>query len=151
MYQGYREMKEMNSELKVPQFLGVQQEAVCPFVERLGTLPEGRDPHVPILEPTLFRSNPTPDLVEFVKNILGDFGGDVKAILNTEYASYEATCIAFFQKLGIDLSIQLSEQGQPMLLEKAGLIALAGALQNIDRGLIREGETVLVAVTGGSR
>lgn len=38
-----------------------------------------------------------------------------------------------------------------MLLEKSGLIALVGALLNIDRGLIKEGETVLVAATGGSR
>lgn len=111
MYQGYRDIKEENASLQAPKFLGIQQEAVCPFVERLGTVPENRNSKVPILEPTLFRSNPTPDLVEFVDSILKEFGGDVKAVLNSEYAAYEAVAISFFQNVGIDLSIQMSEDG----------------------------------------
>jgi len=70
MYQGYRDMKDQDRESHPPKFLGVQQEAVCPYALRSGTVPEERSSEVPILEPTLFRSKPTEDLYQGVEKIL---------------------------------------------------------------------------------
>lgn len=64
MYKGFAELKAAGSTMVPPKFLGIQQEAVCPYVRALGEIPANLDPHAPVIEPTLFRTEPTQNLVD---------------------------------------------------------------------------------------
>jgi hypothetical protein len=66
---------------------------VCPYVRHLGEIPENLNPNAPMLEPTLFRSNPTKNLVDALGEILSTHGGKVYALLNEEYYPYSKKAI----------------------------------------------------------
>ena len=82
---GYKDMKEAGLKINAPKLLGVQQEGVCPYARQVGEVPANLDPNAEILEPTMFRTDPTPNLVNGMKEIVDNFGGKVIGVLNTEY------------------------------------------------------------------
>lgn len=60
----------------------------------MGEVPSDLDPNAKIIEPTMFRSDPTPNLVNGVKSILDNYGGKVIAVLNSEYYKYSPRAIS---------------------------------------------------------
>ncbi|MFI6151600.1 pyridoxal-phosphate dependent enzyme [Kitasatospora sp. NPDC051170] len=127
-----------------PRFLGVQQEAVAPYVRALtGTVTE---PGAEMLEPTLFRKVLTPELIAQVRDICHRTDGAVHCLPNQDYLSREAKAIDLLSGAGVEVTP--TPEGQPV--ERAGLYSLAGTLQAIDDGTIPPGDRALAVYTGGS-
>jgi hypothetical protein len=147
-YEGCRKIQARGyADLKMPRFLGVQQQAVQPFAEYLGSsLSLGA---CELLEPTLFRSAPTPRLLEGVAQICRESRGVISVIPNADYLAREESLLERLRESGLD-AIWVSDGSSPRRpLERAGLIATLGALNAVRDGTILPGETVLIAVTGG--
>ncbi|MEY9947055.1 pyridoxal-phosphate dependent enzyme [Kitasatospora sp. GAS1066B] len=143
-YAGLRELQRTQS-VQVPRFLGVQQQAVAPFVKALGGRP-GEAGEVPVLEPTLFRQRLTEDLVRRMRALCAYSRGIVRALTNSRYLQLEPRAIALLREAGV--AVALDPDGTPR--ERAGLYSLAGTLDAIEQGLIRPGERALVVYTGGA-
>ncbi|MER7847334.1 pyridoxal-phosphate dependent enzyme [Kitasatospora sp. NPDC096077] len=155
-YQGLRELRrEPGGAVALPRFLGVQQEAVAPFVHALGLdddraarAPEdhGRAPEPELLEPTLFRRSLTEELVARMRRLCAESRGTVRALANSRYLQLEPRAVTLLRDAGVPVAP--GADGVPH--ERAGLYALAGALDAIEQGLIRPGERVLAVYTGGA-
>lgn len=151
----YHGFTEIESKMKVPKLFGVQQEAVCPYVKTLGkhrrqnTMTTGED--IFILEPTLFRTEPGPELTAKMKNILDTYGGELKMLTNQEYYDYSVQATNLLADNGIH--IELSRNNGNQVQETAGLLAVAAVLHEIDRNdsIIMKDQTVVICVTGGTR
>ncbi|MGW7313783.1 pyridoxal-phosphate dependent enzyme [Streptomyces sp. NPDC054865] len=143
-YAGLRELRHTRTH-PVPRFLGIQQEAVTPFVRALGgQTPDKHD--VPMLEPTLFRQNLTEDLVRRMRELCAYSNGAVRALSNSRYLQWEPRALALLQDAGI--TVALDRDGIPR--ERAGLYSLVGTLDAIEQGLISPGERALSVFTGGA-
>ncbi|MFK4066303.1 pyridoxal-phosphate dependent enzyme [Streptomyces sp. NPDC029674] len=143
-YAGLREIRRTRS-MPVPRFLGIQQEAVAPFVRALG----GRTAaacDVPMLEPTLFRQTLDEDLVRRMRELCAYSHGTVRALTNHRYLELEPRAIALLREAGV--TVTPGPDGTPR--ERAGLYSLAGTLDAIEQGLIRPGERALIVYTGGA-
>lgn len=57
-----------------------------------------------MLEPTLFRTVPTENLINKVKDILDNYGGKVTAILNDDFFKYKPKALQILTKYGIELT-----------------------------------------------
>ncbi|MCI0668817.1 MAG: pyridoxal-phosphate dependent enzyme [Methylococcaceae bacterium] len=144
----YRGIEELGKCIVPPKLLGIQQEAVCPYFEFLSGRRPSASTAIPVIEPTLFRSNPPVELLAWMGSICRCYGGRVDRITNSEYADYSGAATGILE--GAGLRIQSRSTGaEPQVREQAGLIALAGCLRAIDQGTIKPGEAVLVAITGG--
>ncbi|GAA1937893.1 pyridoxal-phosphate dependent enzyme [Kitasatospora viridis] len=143
-YAGLRELQRTQP-VHVPRFLGVQQEAVTPFVRALGGQPNGTG-EVPMLEPTLFRQTLTEDLVRRMRDLCAYSRGTVRALTNSRYLRWEPRAVALLREAGV--TVALDPDGTPR--ERAGLYALVGTLDAIEQGLIRPGERALIVYTGGA-
>lgn len=128
-------------------FHGVQQSAVCPFSNMF--FPEKLEninlPEEKILEKTLFRSTPTPKMYDLMRNILNEFGGYITVVSNKEYTSYLDTAVELLNESNIFLVTNSCNDYS----EKSGVINLIGVLKSINEGIIKNRESVLVAITGG--
>lgn len=138
----------------VPKFLGIQQETLSPMVKawqnRHGQiLPEDIvSTPVELLAPTLYNTNPESSYPMLYKHLL-DFGGHLFPLNKQEYQDYLPLLLKELAKRGMSLTT-LHINGKDEILEKAGLIGLAGTLKAIDKGVIKKGETVLSFLTGGA-
>jgi len=134
---------------RVPRFLGIQQEAVSPFFERIygrvSTSYDLRD----VIEPTLFRSNPSDVLVNGVRGICESSQGRISVLRNGEYYERREEAIHLLESAGLVATRRMRPNGTIGILEEAGLIAVVGVLHEIEQGTILPEETVLVALTGG--
>jgi threonine synthase len=146
-YDGTEEIHSKGESLQ-PRFFGVQQEAVCPFYNYLTSeKPPERIPQ--IIEPTLFRSQPTPTMLEKMKDIVERSNGRIVRLSNQSYEHYKDLAVQTISEFGVRLGkVRMGDQS--VLKEKAGVIAMAAVLQEIDAGLIPEGDNVLICLTGGS-
>ena len=81
----------------------------------MGEVPEGLDPKAEIIEPTMFRSDPTPNLVNGMKEIVDTFGGKVIAMLNSDFARYSPRAISIITEAGINLSWVENENGGKLI------------------------------------
>jgi len=149
-YDGILDIQQTDPSFKAPKFLAIQQEAVCPYVHRFGKFPEGYTPSTEIIEPTLFRTQPSPDLYERMEFILKTHGGQVDVLLNRELFQYQSFAIQKLQRKGIETNWVNTEKG-PTMIESAGIICLSDVLKNIDQGKFEHGTSVLVGITGGQR
>jgi hypothetical protein len=137
-------------EAKVPKFLAVQQGGLCPIVnawERgCETLPPLTDTdwHEEPIEPVLYNVHPDQTYPELYRT-LHRWGGDALALHQDEFERFAPDFLALVERAGVKLA---RVNGQ--ILERAGLMAGAGALQAIAGGRIPEGSTVLCALTGGA-
>ncbi|MGW1074884.1 pyridoxal-phosphate dependent enzyme [Streptomyces sp. NPDC002537] len=144
-YQGVEEIGRTDrTAMRVPRFLGIQQEAVTPFVHAV----TGRkgDPDADMVEPTLFRRVLTDELVQRMRRLCSTSRGTVRHVTNTRYRQLEPQATAMLQEAGV--TVTRDSDGQPG--ERAGLYSLVGALDAIEQEVIRPGEHVLAVYTGGS-
>jgi threonine synthase len=148
-YEAWREMPTIQDDerLAMPRFLGVQQESVAPFAREIsGYEPSGISE---MIEPTLFRTEPTPNLLEGMRRICTESHGRVAVVANRDYLASEDELLARLRVSGLDPVAAGGTARPRRILERAGLIATLGALRAIDDGTIGVGQTVLVAITGG--
>lgn len=144
LYQGFKDIEKQQT---VPKFLAIQQEAVCPFARALGYIDED-DKKVEIIEPTLFRTHPG-ELIDRVKNILETYGGKIRVLTNDDFQLYLNEAIDLLLKNNIKITKTMDGN----ILEKAGILALAATLHEINDengGAISAHQNVLVGITGGT-
>lgn len=135
----YRGLAELGSNHN-PAFLGVQQQGRSPYA---GDPFESEEA---LLEPTLFRSEPGPELLSEMKELCRRTSGRVVSLSKETYDAYRSVVVELFGRVGLQPRPAVKRQG---FQEKSPLIALAGAISQIKTGGIREGQSLLVAVTGG--
>lgn len=151
----YHGFSEIESAMKVPKLLGVQQEAVCPYVKILGeSIPENHvaaDENILMLEPTLFRTEPGPELVAKMRHILDTYGGKLKMLTNNDYHRYSVKAIQLLANNGINIAPGGTKGHQ--VQEIAGVLSVAAVLHEIEisNGIITKDQAVLICVTGGAR
>ena len=152
----YKVLETFRSELlKLPRFLGIQQEANCPMFE--AWKPEdaslqGRTCHEEnLLTRVMYDNSPqTYKTYSDLKQLLLMSQGDLLTVNSEEFDSY-AGPVAEYGSLpelllsqGISISLR---SGQ--VIEKTGMIALVGTLKAIDAGTIEPGSSVLCCLTSG--
>lgn len=142
----YRRWHQLNPDLPAPRFLGVQQAAVAPFVQLINGVDP--DPHDHPIEPTLFRSDPTTELVERVREIV-DRGGALRRVTSADFEHSLSETLRVMERAGMRLV--KSVDASTGLLEAAPALATHGAISCIGDGTIAPGSNVLIAVTGGLR
>ncbi|UJR29580.1 hypothetical protein I4U23_010797 [Adineta vaga] len=155
IYKGFtnilQDQQQQQQQLAIPKLLGIQQEAVCPFARELGfwnNSTDGTNTEVELIEPTLFRSNPG-DLVNKVKQILDTYGGKIKVLRNNDFSHYLDEAISIL----IKNNINITKTFEGNILEKAGVIALAATLHEINNGdqkVFTKNENILIGITGGT-
>ncbi len=128
-------------------FLGVQQSRVSPFVNYFNPdeFSDIKMEEETLIEPTLFRSNPTQNLYIRMQNIIDIFGGDFSLVTNQNYENY----LDISLKILLDSGISITKNDKNEIIEKSGLINLIGVLKSIDNNIISQGERVLFSITGG--
>jgi alkylation response protein AidB-like acyl-CoA dehydrogenase len=149
LYKGFTDIGQ--EQVPIPKFLGIQQEAVCPFACALGYWnndPNETDKQVELIEPTLFRSDPG-ELVNRVKHIIDTYGGKIKVLTNDNFNKYLDEAISILSKN----NIHITKTVDGTILEKSGILAVAATLHEIDiddHGIFSENENILIGITGGT-
>lgn len=134
----------------VPKFLAIQQGGLCPIVnaweQHRDTLPPLTDTgwHEKPIEPALYNVYPDQTYPELYRTIQ-QWGGDMTAVHQAEFDEFGGEFLARVERAGVKLT---RVDGQ--IVERAGLLAGAGALKAIAEGHIAPGSTVLCALTGGA-
>ena len=137
----------------VPRFLGIQQEANCPMYrgwksESKTINPIALDSTAQLLTRVMYDFKPHTygTFQDFLK-VLEATQGDLTTLNQQEFCRFiEANfdgdnILDLLKKQGIEIS--------PGLEEKTGLMALAGALKEIDKGTIAKGSKILCCMTSG--
>lgn len=141
---GLREIEEVYPELKLPRLLMVQPDKCDPMVqawekaEKAG-FPEGYEKDYPVIDapetavPTLATGNPAtyPIIAKLVKKADGTF-----VRMREDKLSDYAKLVAFEQKV---------------ILGPASAVCIAGFFESLKKGLIKNGETVLLNTGEGVR
>jgi threonine synthase len=142
---------------RLPAFLGVQQAANCPMVRawRAGTEAAAAEPvesTAGLLAKVMYDGNPgTYGTFVPLRRLLLESAGDLTTIDREDFRRE-----LWAQIGGKSVLDHLAERGvivtlrEGEVLEKAGLMALAGTLREIEAGRIAPGGRVLVCVTGGT-
>lgn len=152
----YRVLRDFHKEIgDAPRFLGIQQEANCPMYQAWKTKkafePVEMDSTKHLLTRVMYDSKPHTygtylDLV----NVLSDSNGDLTTINRTEFADFlrcgdgREGVLDLLKDRGIEITAIDGE-----VIEKTGLIALAGTLKEIDHKRIIKGSRVLCCLTSG--
>jgi threonine synthase len=140
----------------LPRFLGIQQSANCPMARAWRAL-RASEPPPPASDPRLLaqvmydRQPQTHGTFEELQGVLVESGGDLTTLDHPEFQACLTDPIAgrpLLQYLA-DNDIHIALRGGEVI-EKAGLMALAGTLREIAAGRIQEGSRVLVCLTGGT-
>lgn len=140
----------------LPRFVGIQQAANCPMFRAWRG--ENRRSAEPIrstsklLTRVMYDSEPhTYGTFQQLHRLLNETGGYLDTIDHEEFfdglesRAEGRLLIDHLESSGIRIGLREGE-----VIEKAGLIALIGAIKQIDRGLISSGSRVLVCLTGGT-
>ena len=137
----------------VPRFLGVQQAANCPMYR---ILKEGGDPAEVkstggLLTRVMYDCRPhSYGTVEALGEILSGTNGDLTTIDGTEFEEFleqglsGSSVLDLLSANGVAITVSGGE-----VVEKTGLIALAGVLKEINAGTISAGSRVLCCLTSG--
>jgi threonine synthase len=153
----YRVLKNFLKELKdAPRFLGVQQEANSPMVrawktKRTTIEPAEIDSMKKLLTRVMYDAKPqTYGTYKGLNNILVSTGGDLSTVNHQEFTEFlgqdfdKKSILNLLKDHGIEIMLNNGE-----VVEKTGLIALAGTLKEINRGKIAKGSKVLCCLTSG--
>jgi hypothetical protein len=154
----YRVLGEHVAQLpQLPRFLGVQQESNCAMVRSwraspgLSTHPR-RQPADPLLAMVMYDTEPqTHGTAAELHRLLRTTGGDLMTINHGEFERSLQCRVG-----GPDLLRGLEANGVAIatvdgeVLEKTGLLGLAGILNQVETGRIQPGTRVLVCLTGGT-
>lgn len=153
----YRTLDAFCSELEmVPRFLGIQQEANCPMFtswkpDAAAQFSKAKTPGNRLLSRIMYDETPqTYKTFDDVRHLLQQTQGDLLTVNEEEFASFLQPSRKYGDILELlrtqNIVITLREGA---ILEKTGLIALAGTLKAIDSGTIRAGSRVLCCLTSG--
>jgi threonine synthase len=141
---------------QLPRFLGVQQEVNAPLFTawkkgKTDTGPTKMDSTNKLLAKVMYDCHPqTYGTFEEFRNILSAVGGDLTTVNHREFNSFleqtfeENNILDLLKERGIEITVRGGE-----VIEKTGLISLAGTLKEIDSGKIAEGSKVLCCLTSG--
>jgi threonine synthase len=153
----YRVLKGFGKEIgQLPRFLGIQQEANSPLFTawkkgETDTEPAKMNSTNKLLTKVMYDRHPqTYGTFEEFRNILSATGGDLTTVNQQEFTDFlkdefdGKTILNFLKDHGIEITLNNGE-----VVEKTGLIALAGALKEIDNGMIAKGSKVLCCLTSG--
>ncbi len=140
----------------LPRFLGMQQEANCPMYRAWNPEAAKRLAHAGgsqgrLLARTMYDDSPdTHRTYRDLHRLLMLTRGDLLTVNGNEFesrlrpsADYRPL-LELLGSCGIAISVR---SGQ--VIEKTGMLALAGTLKAIDAGVVRAGESVLCCLTGG--
>lgn len=139
-----------------PRFLGIQQEANCPMFrawnpEAAKRLDAAGGARGPLLARTMYDDSPdTHGTWGDLRRILAGTRGDLLTVNEEEFESRLARSAAYgslsdlLGSRGIAIGLRAGR-----VIEKAGMLALAGTLKAIDAGVVRPGDSVLCCLTGG--
>jgi threonine synthase len=147
-YQGVSEIREQDgsTEIGFPRLLGIQQEAVSPYSAAISGIKY--EVNADVVEPTLVRSSPSAALIQEMHRICSLTNGIVMRLDNARYFALEKDAIEILETNGVLVDID-SKIGSPR--ERAGIYALTGVMDAIEKGIIRKGSRVLAVFTGGAR
>jgi hypothetical protein len=153
----FRILGQFSKELGgLPSFLGIQQQANCPIyrawksrrsvIEPVETVSSEK-----LLTRVMYDSQPQTygSFNEFI-DLLGSVKGDLTTINHTEFDHllkhdfHGKDILRLLKDNGIEIALRDGE-----VIEKTGLISLAGTLKEIDRGTIVSGSRVLCCLTSG--
>jgi len=153
----YRVLKRFEKEIgQLPRFLGIQQEANSPLFtawKRGKADTESAKIHSTnkLLTKVMYDRHPqTYGTFEEFRDILSATGGDVTTINHDEFSRFlemsleGKNILDLLKERGIEITVRRGE-----VIEKTGLISLAGALKEIDRGRMAKGNKVLCCLTSG--
>ena len=153
----YRVLRSFLKEMKeAPRFLGVQQEANSPMYKAWRRKRENIEPTEinsmkKLLTRVMYDAKPqTYGTYEDLKNILVSTGGDLTTVNHQEFTEFlgqdfdRKSILDLLKDHGIEIMLNNGE-----VVEKTGLIALAGTLKEINRGKIAKGSKVLCCLTSG--
>lgn len=141
---------------QIPPFLGIQQEANSPMYKAWKTnkVPTELDQvnsTKGLLTKVMYDVKPqTYGTYEGLKDLLIHHGGDLTTINHAEFGDFlekhfdGKNVLEQFRDHGIEISFSSGE-----VIEKTGLIALAGTLKAINQGIIARGSKVLCCLTSG--
>jgi threonine synthase len=138
----------------VPKFLGIQQESRSPMARawrRKHRRIEAEDvdgASDDLLDQALYNTNPEASY-PLLHGHLERYGGELRPLRREEYERHLPLLLRELASNGIPVKTRRMD-GREEIMEKAGIMALAGTLQAIDEGAIRKGETVLCFFTGGA-
>lgn len=144
-YDGLRRKKISTSEGY--SLIGIQQSAVCPFVKRFA-------PHLILnpkltmempIEKALFRSTPTEELYILMEKVVIEFGAEFSLITNDLYKNLSPIACELLNNSGIKLTVD----AKGFHHEKSGILSLVGVIDLINNNIVKNGQSVLVAFTGG--
>ena len=139
----------------VPRFLGIQQEANCPMFKAWKSIPDhapdGIESTLPLLTKVMYDGEPkTYGTYQNLRNILISTRGDLATISHQEFTDFlkkdlgGKSILDELKEHEIEITLNNGE-----VIEKTGMIALAGTLKEIDQGNIAQGERVLCSLTSG--
>jgi threonine synthase len=153
----YRVLKEFEKEIgKLPRFLGIQQEVNAPLFTawkkgKMDIEPAKINSTNKLLAKVMYDRHPqTYGTFGEFKNILSAVGGNLTTVNHQEFNSFleqtfeENNILDLLKERGIEITVREGE-----VIEKTGLIALAGTIKEIDSGKIAEGSKVLCCLTSG--
>jgi len=153
----YRVLQGFEIEIgQLPRFLGVQQELNAPLFTawkkgKTDTGPATMNSTNKLLAKVMYDCHPqTYGTFEEFRNILSAVGGGMITVNHQEfYGVLEATydgknILDLLKEHGIEITVRGGE-----VVEKTGLISLAGTLKEIDSGKIAKGNKVLCCLTSG--
>ena len=153
----YRVLKGFQKEIgQPPRFLGIQQDANSPLFtawKKGKTVAEPAQINSTnrLLARVMYDNHPqTYGTFEEFRNILSATGGDLTTVNHQEFTRFLEETYAgknildLLKEHGIDITVRGGE-----VIEKTGLISLAGTLKEIDRGRIAKGSKVLCCLTSG--
>ena len=138
---------------RVPQLLGIQQQANAPMVRAWSEgaaeiAPRHRQPRpAAYLEPGLYNTDPGANYTRLHAH-LERFGGVLVGVDARAYARHAARAEQALAEAGVVLT---RRAGSDEVLEKAGWLAVVGLLEAIERGHVPAGDRALSLLTGGVR
>lgn len=137
----------------IPKFLGIQQAENCPYYNKIkgintqAKVSSTRD----LLIPIMYDSSPfSYRAFDDFKKIV-DYNGQMLTVNRTEFNEFiekDFRGKPIFELLKEKGTFIYRENGQ--VIDKAGLVGLAGVCKAIDLGLIKEGENVLHCLSSGT-
>jgi hypothetical protein len=139
-----------------PRFMGIQQEGNCPMYrawksEAVEKEPEEKGAGGQLLTRVMYDVTPeTYGTYQEFQGLLSSIRGALTTVNHSEFGALierlfdGRTVFDLLRDKGIEISMKDGE-----VIEKTGLLALAGTLKEIDRGTIEPGSRVLCCLTSG--
>jgi threonine synthase len=135
----------------IPAFLGIQQSALSPIATAwksgAASLSEPAEWNPgPSIEPGLYNTHPK-ETYGSLTDILSRTKGDMLIVEADEYSVNRQEYVDRLQEAGIRLTTQ-PQTGE--YIERAGVLAGSGIIKAIKTGKIKEGQTVICSLSGGT-